>query len=198
MDIASVPEPHVARAGMLEPEAIWRLAPDALELTGGGTAGPGATVRFPYAEIGEVRPSFAPTRSDAFRYRCDVQLKSGLGAAILSTHYLRVGDFENRAATYVPLVRGLVARVAAANPSCRFLAGQRPFAYWSEHVFLAAMLVLLALVLLLVGGTGLSDLVLVKLALLACFVPLAIRYARKNRPRNFLPDAIPEDLLPEG
>jgi hypothetical protein len=44
------PPSYVARANVLEHEAIWRLRPDALELQGGPTAGPDVVMQFPYRE----------------------------------------------------------------------------------------------------------------------------------------------------
>ena len=191
MDVTPGPVVHTVRANGLEYDGIWRLGPDALALTGGSTAGPDVTVEFPYSAISEIRLSFAPTRFDWARYRCDLRLANGQTIAILSTHYASIGDFEDRAASYVPLVRGLIARVAAANPACRIRAGKRPLVYFAEHAFLLAMMLLLALVIGLVGGVGLSGLVLIKLGILAAYIPLMIVYTRKNWPRRLAPAAIP-------
>ena len=107
-------------------------------------------------------------------------------------------DFEDRAATYVPLVRGLVARVAEANPACRFRSGKGPFVYWAEHIFLLLMVLLIVLVVFLVGGVAFSDLFLVKLGIVLGFIPLMIMYTRKNWPRRFDPAAIPKEAMPGG
>ena len=182
---------HKARANYFEREAAWSLAPDALvsELAGQVT-------RCPYGEIAEVRLSYDPTRFDRKRYRCDVTRRGGDRLTIRSSHFAGIASFEDRAATYTPLVRALIARVAAANPHCSFRAGKRPLVFWAEQLFLLAMAALLVFVLAALGGSGLSDLVLLKLALVAALVPLALAYARRNRPRRFSPTAIPEELLP--
>jgi hypothetical protein len=197
MNVSAPPFSYITRANALEYEAIWRLGADALELTGGPTAGPDVTMRFPYKDVCELRLSFAPTRFDPRRYRCEVRMRSGQRVAIMSTHYAGVGNFEDRAAGYVPFVRGLVARVASANPAARFRSGKRPLFYLLEHAFLLLMLVLLVLVLGLVGGAALSHLVLVKLGILLFYIPLMILYTRKNWPRRFDPRDIPGDVLPE-
>src|SRR5919106_1127070 len=77
------PPIFVARANVLEHEAIWRLTPDALELQGGPTAGPDVVMRFPYRDIVRVRLSYAPSRVDSARYRCDLTMRSGGKIAIL-------------------------------------------------------------------------------------------------------------------
>jgi hypothetical protein len=212
---------HTSRANVFQQEATWRLGADALEREGGEpadapwiahalrwylrilwpwkgiTIDPGGAARFPYRDIAELRLLFDPTRFDAQRHRCDVTLRDGTRAMFWSTHYVSVGEFEDRGASYRPFVRALVAYTAAANPACRFRAGKRPIVYWAELIFLLAMVALLIFVLALVGGSGLSDLVLAKLAILAAMVPLALRYTRKNRPRTFSPGAIPPDVLPD-
>lgn len=99
MNDAAAPPTYVARANVLEYDAIWRLAPDALELQGGPAAGPDVVMRFPCRDIVVVRLSYAPSRVDSARYRCDLTMRSGRRIAILSTHYAGIADFEDRAAT---------------------------------------------------------------------------------------------------
>ncbi len=196
MDMLADAITHRVRTSILEKETVWRLTPDALEREQVLKDGKVLAVRYPYQDIREIRLSFAPSRFDRSRYRCDLQLKNGTLAAILSTHYAGFADFEDRGATYAPLVRGLVERVAAANPGCKFEAGKRPSTYWGEHIFLFLMIALLVFVIGMVGGLSLSHLVLVKLGILVTYIPLMILYTRKNWPRSFDPAAIPSDLLP--
>jgi hypothetical protein len=191
------PPSYVARANALEYEATWRLQPDALELQGGPTAGPDVVMRFPYRDITGVRLSYAPSRFDHARYRCDVRMRSGQQVAILSTHYAGIADFEDRAATYGPFVQALIARVAAANPSASFRSGKNPVTYVLEHLFLFAMVVLLVLVLSMVGFAPLSESSWAKLFIILASIPLLVVYTRKNWPSRFKPDAIPNDVLPE-
>jgi hypothetical protein len=222
MNVAADPIIHAARADTFQREATWRLAPDALERAGGEPADApwwarllrlylrlivpwairgiekGGSARFPYAAVKELRLCFDPTRADDTRHRCDVRLGDGQRASFYSTHFVSFAEFEDRATTYVPLVRGLVARVAAANPACRFRSGKRPLVYWAEHAFLLAMFALLVFVLALVGGAAFRDLVLVKLGIIVGFVPVMIMYTRKNWPRRFDPAAIPAEALPGG
>jgi hypothetical protein len=193
MTIPTPPLAYSVRANVFESEMTWRLGADALEVETGEGAAP---LRLPYRDFIEIRLSFAPSRVDFARYRCDLRVFGQASTAILSTHYAGIGDFEDRAATYAPFVRGLVAQVAAANPKCRFRAGKHAVTYVAEHVFLLAMIMLLVFVLGLVGGAGLSGLVMVKLAILLFYVPVMIVYTRKNWPRQFKPDDIPKDVLP--
>jgi hypothetical protein len=157
----------------------------------------GGPARFAYGDVKELRLCFDPTRFDTARHRCDLRLFNGGKVTLFSTCYLGVADFEDRAASYVPLVRALVARVAAASASCRFRAGKGRAAYWAEHIFLLVMAAMLVFVLFAFGGQGLSELVWAKLAITASFIPVMLLYTRKNWPREFKPSAIPADAMPE-
>jgi len=212
---------HASRANIFQTEARWHLGADALVRDGGEPANApwrahalrvffrviwpwtgiriekGGAARFPYAAMAELRLSYDPTRFDTRRYRCDVRLANGERGTLWSTHFAGVAEFEDRAATYTPFVRALVAQVAAANPKCSFRAGTRPLAYWSGQLFLLAMAIAAVWVLALVGGSALSEVTWTKLFIVIGLIPLALVYARKNRPRIFQPTAIPPDVLPE-
>jgi hypothetical protein len=181
------------RRNALEDETRYALEADALAYTRGS----GAAVRLPFASVRAVRLFYNPTRFDQVRFHCDVTLAGGTRERIPSTSYAGIGDFEDRAAAYSRFVRALVARVAAASPACRFRAGRSALLYVAEHAFLLAALLALALVIALVGGFSPSGIVATKLAVIAFYIPVAIRYARRNWPRSFSPAAIPADVLPE-
>jgi hypothetical protein len=189
---------YSVRANAFEHDATWRLGPDALEMTGGNAAAADATITFPYKDVSELRLSFSPTRLDSVRYRCDIRLRTGRRTAILSTHYAGLGDFKDRASTYAPFVRGLIARVASANSRCRFRSGKTPLVYWGEHLFLLTMITLLVMVLFMIGGSDLSESSWAKLTFIIGSIPLAIAYTYKNWPRSFRPNAIPQAVLPEA
>jgi hypothetical protein len=190
---------HAVRENVFENTIVWRLGrlgPEALEREETAADGKTRIFRIPYAEIRELRLSFAPSRFDSFRYRCDLRVGRRT-ISFVSTHYAGVGDFENRAESYGSLVRGLVERVAAANPSCRFRAGKRPVVYWAEHIFLFAMIVLLVFVIGTLSGFNFSTIVWVKLGIVVTYIPLVAAYTRKNWPQHFDPKAIPTELVPD-
>jgi hypothetical protein len=213
---------HTARPNVFQKEATWRLSGDVLEREGGEPADAGwfpramriflrillpwyvipieagGPAQFRCADIVRLRLRFDPTRFDHERHRCEITMRDGTKVSLWSTHYVSVGEFESRAATYTPLVRALIALIAAANPACDFRIGKKAFLFWAEFAFLFAMFALLVFVLAAFGGYGLSGLVIVKLVIVVSFIPLLLRYMRKNRPGRFKPDAIPDDALPEA
>src|SRR4051794_14750951 len=103
MNHPSAPIVHIVRANILENTVTWRLGPVGLECE--DSSSPDRCL--PYGEIGSLRISYRPSRFDSARYRCEVNPTAGGMLTILSTHYVGIGDFEDRAATYSPLVREL-------------------------------------------------------------------------------------------
>jgi hypothetical protein len=95
----------------------------------------------------------------------------------------------------VPFVRALLASIAHANPSCRFRAGVTHLNFWGSTFILVASLFMLAYALMAFGLPA-SGIVIVKLVILAFLVPLGLSWVKRNRPRPFDPDNIPQDVLP--
>ena len=187
MTMHADPITHATRANIYQREAVWRLAPDALEREGGDRAKAprwarlmraylmllvpwgldriekGGGARFPYRSIKELRLTFEPVHPDDTRHKCEVKLTDGERANIYSVHFSGANTAEDRAATYVPLVQGLVARVAAANPDCRFWSGKPALTYGLQIGLILVLLLALVGVFTVLTGFDLSDLALVKL-----------------------------------
>jgi hypothetical protein len=215
------PITHAARANIYQEEARWRLGPDALEREGGERAKApwwarlsraylmllvpwaldriekGGPARFPYRSIKELRLTFEPVEPDDTRHKCEVKLVNGERASIYSVHFDGVNSSQDRAGTYVPLVHGLIARIAATNPECRFWSGKPALVYWLQIGAILVLLLALLAVLAFLTGFELSDLALLKLAVIVGFIPVMYLYVRKNKPQQFDPAGIPEDALPK-
>ncbi|MBX9773149.1 MAG: hypothetical protein K2Y71_01955 [Xanthobacteraceae bacterium] len=203
----AAPPTYVARARILEDEAVWRLTPDALELQGGPVdlqngpaAGPDGIVRFPYRDIVEVRLYYAPTQYNTVGYGCALRMRRRMhidaDLEIQSTHHTGFGFSEDRTATYVAFVRALIARVVVANPAARFRAGLHPFRYWFANTLLLGLVPVLVFVI----SERFGDSLWLKVAIFLVFIPILIAHAigwgRKNWPRSFNPSDIPQDVLP--
>jgi hypothetical protein len=184
---------HSVRRSVLEQEITWTVTPDVLERAEQGKA----PASYPLAEVRALRIAYDPTRVDDARHWCEITLRDGTVMRIVSSHFRGLADFEDRGKTYSAMTRSLIAALGQKNPACTFNAGKRKASYIGEILFLVAALVLLAAVMLTIG-LGTSEIVLAKLTILAGMVPVAIAYVRKNRPRQFTPDHIPDDALPSG
>jgi len=202
-----------ARRSALEPCLHWRLTHDALHcMRGPDPAAPPMRSRIrlalrillprlrttlddrwpehiPLREITSIRTRFDPTRFDRNRYRCDLRGPDGARISIFSTHYVRPGEFDDRADQYAAFIGHLARRVRKAHPSVRLTTGLSWPSYLLQHGFLLASLIAL---LMMLGAAGLPPfgLIWVKLAIIATYLGVLLRYARVNIPRDLtLPPA---------
>lgn len=182
---------HAFRHHAFTGETTWQIDGDTLIIQSDR-----APTRLRLADVTEFRLAYDPTRVALDRYRCDLRLAGGRRLTVLNKSYVSIAVFENRDATYSPFVRALAAAVHRANPACRFRVGKGTLGYVISVLFMAVVLVVLAYVLLLTAGASLGWVVIAKLAIIAVMLPFAINYIRRNRPRPFDPDAIPDSLLP--
>lgn len=179
------------RQHAFEKERVWRVGPEGLSWDGGDEKG-----HFPFHDIRAIRLSFTPTRFDFIRYRCSVTRFNGWREEIVSTSYAGIGSFEDRAQDYGRFVRELVTHATKGNPAIRFETGESPLKYWGNIAILAGGIALLAFVLISIGFIP-TWIIMAKLAVIACLIPLCLKWIGKNRPAVFQPNAIPSDLLPE-
>lgn len=182
---------HVCRISVLEAEKTWSLRGDTLWV-GSGDYPP---LPIPLASLKEVRLVFSPTRVQTNRYQCHLFNAKGRCGAFQNEHYRGLLDFEDRSKSYRELVTLLVKRTAAVNPTCRFSTGTSWWSWFLQTAFLIGMFLLLAVVLYTMGSAA-GGMVVVKLLIVAFYVPIAWSWIAKNKPRRFSPEAVPEKLLP--
>jgi hypothetical protein len=121
---------------------------------------------------------------------------AGKRAVLTSASYKRFGVIEDRSATYVPLVRELLLRVAAANPKASFAAGQSfgLWFFWLIILVLAALILAGAVILALMGQVPMTA--IGSFVVLAIMLPIGWRVVRHGPPRPFDPRTPPLDDLP--
>lgn len=149
----------------------------------------------PMHEISEVNLAFAPTRPERNRYRCTLRTTKQK-IVFFNRTYRGIYDFPQTNPEYVAFVRALHGALLLHNPSCRFTAGSSVAVYALNIailIFVFAMLVLLGVFLFTIGLTAI---VVVKVLIILFYIPTALRWAKKNRPRKYDPRTIPDDLLP--
>ncbi len=181
---------YLVRRHAFEKEHRWSL-----DDTGLAWQAEDASGRLDYAAIASIRLEYGATRADFARYRCLVAGRNGEAQIIVSTHFDSLGSFSDRRGTYLPFVRTLIARTAAANPLCRFQAGVSPMRFWLTLFLLFLSLAVLAIAALSLGVPVLWYLYL-KIAVIIALLPVALVWIKRNRPRRFRPSAIPADVLP--
>jgi hypothetical protein len=120
-------------------------------------------------------------------------LRSGSGekTVLTSASYQRFGVIEDRSASYVPLVRELLLRVAAANPKASFIAGQGfgLWLFWLVILVLDVLILAGGLILTVIGQFPTSGAAV--FLVLVLMLPTGLRVIRHGPPRTFDPHAPP-------
>jgi hypothetical protein len=184
---------HSVRASALEPEKTWKVSGDTLWMCIEGQP----DIPLPLRAILKLRLSYDPSRIERNLFRCHLYNTGGKCATIQNVHYQGIASFSDRSETYLPFTRALIDRLAAANPRCEFIAGTSHLSWWAHAAFLTVAFGLLSLALFFLY-TAVGPLAIIKLLIVAFFIPTTIRWFSKNRPKKFTPHTIPENLLPEA
>lgn len=149
----------VARAGLPSHEVTWRLSGDQLY------CGAGEHWRhLPLREIVFMRLFGSPglaapylggaTVAQGFDV-CELKTATGETLSFNSNHFVSLGNFEDRTATFRPFVAALAPAVASANPAARFVWGMPPLV-WGSWALLMGLTALVALFGLAIGVAGLT------------------------------------------
>ena len=187
---------YTLRLSRFSEEATYRLGENALHST---TAQ--GTRTLPFAEIGMVRiyespglTSLSGQIAPAFA-RCVIRPTHGRAIVLSSNHFVGLGRFEDRSATFRPFVDTFIARLGSANPGAQFLAGMPPALWWAWVALLVVValvtpLFIVVIVQELVAGRALQ-LPAIGSSLIVLAAALSIvsyaRVLRRNRPRRFTP-----------
>jgi hypothetical protein len=82
---------------------------------------------------------------------CSILCRDGRKMVLVNLHFLGLGRFEDRSATYVPFVRAVIGNVAARYPQTPVLAGMPPSWWWSWFLTFAVLAFALSALVLLTG-----------------------------------------------
>lgn len=182
------------RNAVTRSEREWRVEDDALVTCGAS----GRERRLAWSDVVAVRLCGAPTRAKPWRHVFELKARNGTRTAIDNGHFVSVGKFEDRSASYAPFVRAALARVQAANPDARALIGETPKRYFM--LMLAALIGLGALAFaLIVVPSPLDSLPyagLIKFGLILAMLPVFWRWVIKAFPRGVAIEDIPDRALP--
>lgn len=169
----------------------WQLAPGGLVVTRYGNA-----VEFPYPQITRLSLRFAPTKLKKHRYTVCVTHQNGASAEIDNMSFRGLGDFEDLSFKYAILVHGLSQKLAAAGAPCEVHGGVS-WLWYLLTLGLSAIILMVLLMIVLLGG---PILILIKVLLIALYIPTMYRWLKHNRPRQgtltLLPDGTVPPLIP--
>ncbi|BDS08394.1 hypothetical protein NT6N_34340 [Oceaniferula spumae] len=178
------------RVSVLEQATTYRLSEHSLILEKEQ-----GSLTYQISDVVEIRCRYFPTRYQRNRYELLVNLRNGIRLKLCNEFYQGVLQFEDRSTSYVNFVKQLHSRVAAQNPSCQFFAGSSPASYWLNALLLGG-------VMLLILGLGITMffaipmIAVIKLVVFIFLLPVAWQWFKKNKPRQYDPNQIPQSVLP--
>jgi hypothetical protein len=174
----------------LEKEKTFELTPEGLVIHQGDRADEAQ-----YSQIKSVRLYFDPSRFATNKYQCDITLKNGAKILIKSVHYRGPADFEDRGASYQSFLEMLHSHLSSVD-GIVFLAGNNPGCF-SINVFIIVLTVLLVGIALFTFGSAMGVGIFIRLILLAGLLYLGIKYLKRNRPQEYMPEELPIEVLPD-
>ncbi|KRR09716.1 hypothetical protein CQ12_34645 [Bradyrhizobium jicamae] len=151
---------------------------------------------WPYAEIASIRLSYRPMSMQTRRFRADIRKIGGGKIAIVSTSWQTVTLMTPQDQGYRAFITELHRRMKAAGSKASLAGGIGTVTYGAAVVMLA--LLAIAMVGLLVRALATSEftgaLFLVGIAI--WFAWTIGGFIKRNRPRRYTFDELPETLLP--
>jgi hypothetical protein len=151
---------------------------------------------WPYADIASIRLTFRPMSMQSRRFRADIRSVGGQRIAVLSTTWQTVSLMAPQDHDYRAFVTELHRRMAAAGSEAMLIAGIRPITYAVAVALLALLGIAMAGLFgrALLTGEWYGALFLVGFA--ALFIWQIGGFIRRNRPRTYDFDHLPQALLP--
>jgi hypothetical protein len=182
---------YVYKASLVGSAHRFELTGEGLSWRVGGRSG-----MWSYAEFAAVRLSYRPVSMQPRRFRADIDHVNGARIAVLSTSWTTVTLMKPQDDDYRAFIMQLHRRLQEAGSRAELVGGLRPGLY-------IAGVVLLALVAIAIGGllaraiaTGEWAGALFLIGFTALFWWQIGGFIRRNKPRRYRFDELPEELLP--
>ena len=171
----------------------YRLTGSALTWMDEGEAG---VKSLPYSDIKEVRLAYRPTRVQRNRYFAHIVPKSGKQIDITNTSFRGLGDLVEHNEAYSAFIRELHRRLVTMRTDATFHKGSSMLGYIGNMLLTIFIVAMVVLAFFLLTATGVVWIAVVKLAIIAFFVPTLYRFMKRSRPQDYDPRDIPDDALP--
>jgi hypothetical protein len=151
---------------------------------------------WPYADIAAIRLSYRPVSMQSRRFRADIENANRQKIIILSTSWQTAALMAPQDRDYRAFITRLHRRMQEAASHATLIGGVRPWAHIAGVVLLALVAIAMSGLLLRALATGefAGALFLVGFAML--FAWQVGGFVRRNRPRSYTFDHLPESLLP--
>ena len=156
----------------------------------------GKSAVWPYAEITVIRLSYRPVSMQSRRFRADVENADGARIAILSTTWQTAALMAPQDQDYRDFIALLHERMEKAGSKAALIGGLRPRIYAAAMVLLTLVTIAMAGLLVRAIATGELTGALFLVGFAALFAWQIGGFVRRNRPRAYTSDHLPEALLP--
>ena len=182
---------YVYKASLISSAYQFELAEAGLSWRIGGRSGV-----WPYADIASIRLSYRPMSMQARRFRADIARAGEGRIAILSTTWQTVSLMTPQDQGYRAFITELHRRMKAAGSKASLTGGIGTLSYATAVVMLA--LLAIAMIGLLVRALATSEFTgaLFLIGIAIWFAWTIGGFIKRNRPRGYSFDALPETLLP--
>ena len=149
-----------------------------------------------YADISAVRLSYRPVWMQSRRFRADLDNADGERIVILSTSWQTASLMAPQDRDYRSFIAHLHGRMASCGSTARLIGGLGPSSYTAAIVLLALVALAMSGLLLRAIFTGEWAGVVFLIGFAALFAWQIGGFVRRNRPRSYRFDHLPEGLLP--
>lgn len=196
MDESGAAEPaagssYVYKASLIGSAHRFELTEDRLAWHVGGRSG-----LWPYGDIAAVRLSYRPISMQPRRFRADIDHVSGARIRLLSTTWQTVTLMKPQDNDYRAFLIELHRRLKRAGSRAALVGGLRPSLYHAAVAVVAIVAVTMSGLLIRALATGEWAGALFLIGFAALFWWQIGGFVRRNRPRRYGFDALPEELLP--
>ena len=151
---------------------------------------------WPYAGISAIRLSYRPVSMQSRRFRADIENADGGRIAILSTTWQTAALMAPQDQHYRDFIALLHERMEKAGSKAALIGGLRPRIYAAAIVLLTLVAIAMAGLLVRALATGEWTGALFLVGFAALFAWQIGGFVRRNRPRAYTSDHLPEALLP--
>jgi hypothetical protein len=156
----------------------------------------GKSAVWPYAEITVIRLSYRPVSMQSRRFRADIENADGARIAILSTTWQTAALMAPQDQDYRDFIALLHERMEKAGSKAALIGGLRPRIYAAAIVLLTLVTIAMAGLLVRAIATGELTGALFLVGFAALFAWQIGGFVRRNQPRAYTLDHLPEALLP--
>jgi hypothetical protein len=182
---------YAYRASLIGAAHRFELTDDGLSWQVGGKS-----AVWPYLTIASIRLSYRPVSMQAHRFRADIENASRERIAVLSTSWQTAALMAPQDAEYRAFITQLHRRLAQAGSTAVLSGGLGPNVYAAALVLLALLATAMAGLSVRAAATGEFAGLLFLIGFAALFAWQVGGFIRRNRPRSYMFDDLPKDLLP--